>query len=132
MKIQVIGDNSPATALRGHLQSLGYDLANFGADYSIHLSEDALSQIKILGGEGPFLAEALGKVKELATVPVEARASGSDTNNLHVRFGSNAGTAVELGVLRALLNLTRHGSAPASAATVEPTPHASWLKKIFG
>ena len=127
VNIQVIGDNTAAVQLRQHLESLGYSLTTVGGSYSVRLSEHEEANVFLRGREGDFAAKIVGMVKELTHVPVhlEINPDGAE-GNTYVHYHPSAATAVELGVLRALLAVTGHGAPPAPAGKA-----VGWLKKLF-
>jgi hypothetical protein len=120
VRIQVIGDGASARALRGYLASLGYELADRRAEYTVRIEPG--DRVTIEGLRGALAAEALHAVSELAGAPVEWRraAAGSD-RELRVTVGAEGADAVERGVLRALLRVTRHGQA-----------RTGWISRFLG
>ena len=133
-KIQIIGENSAAKALRDHLEFLGYSTARFGAAYCVRMTEIADERISIApsteGKYAAFATVASQMVKELTSLPVN-RVNSAKSAELEVGFPAASGSTVELGVLRALLTVTEHGAPQEVAAQTQPAS-LSWLKKIFG
>ena len=111
MKIQVTGEGASAKALRHHLASLGYrvaDASGTNADYAVHMEQREQPGIALSGMPGELADNARRLVTELALEPVAWGEKGS-ARELHVVAGADQADAAVRGVLRALLQLTGHG-----------------------
>jgi hypothetical protein len=127
VRIDVIGECATAETLRGYLAALGYGLSHQSPAYRVRLEEGTGPAIILEGVRGLLANEAQHAMAELTAAPIEWRkASAGSENELHVVTNASGHDAVERGLLRALLRVTRHGSrGPATEA-------AYWVRKFFG
>jgi hypothetical protein len=112
MKIQVTGDAASAKVLRDYLAMLGYRVADDNdknADYTIHMKVSEHAGITLSGGPGELADTARRLVAELASRPVDWQEHGS-AREIHIAVGAGHADAAERGVLRALLQITGHGT----------------------
>jgi hypothetical protein len=118
VRIDVIGECATAETLRGYLAGLGYSLSQQSPAYRLRIEESMRTNILLEGVRGPLADEAQHAMAELAAAPIEwHKASAGSENELHVVTNAAGHDAVERGLLRALLRLTRHGSrGPATEA----------------
>jgi hypothetical protein len=126
VRIDVIGENATAETLRGYLAGLGYRLSRQSPTYRVRIDESTQPNIVLEGVRGSLAGEAQHAIAELTAAPIEWRkASAGSENELHVVTNAAGHDAVERGLLRALLRLTRHGSrGPATEA-------AYWVRRFF-
>ena len=121
MKIQVIGDGEAARSLRAYVASVGYQVAERGAEYIVRMEEGSQTNVVLEGVRGALAEEAQHAVAELAGAPVEwRRAAAGSERELRVTSNGCDDDAVGRGVLRALLRVTGHGA-----------PHSGMLRRIF-
>jgi hypothetical protein len=119
MKIQVTGDHTAAQTLRAQLKSVGYEVLDVAskaaADYVIQLEQGTQPNVALEGLRGVLADEALHAIAGLTGVPVEWRAAiGGSEKVIRVIASAVHGDAVGLGLLRAVLNATGHGTPAAS------------------
>jgi len=126
VRIDVIGESATAETLRGYLAALGYKLSRQSPAYRVGIEESTQPNIVLEGVRGPLADEAQHAVAELTATPIEWRKAGAGSENeLRVVTNATDHDAVERGLLRALLRVTRHGShGPATEA-------AYWVRRFL-
>lgn len=131
MTVQVTGDHPAAQTLRGYLKTLGYqvlDAASKAAgDFVIQIEQGAAPNVALQGVRGQLADEALHAIAGLAGVPVEWTAAiGGSQAVIRVVADAVQGQAVGQGLLRAILNVTGHGTPAANGGGL-----LGWISKLL-